>query len=63
MIGIWSGSNTPVMQGRHIRAQNESERAASSPGRRAVWAVHVLSYVFFLVAVGRVTAARTHVFL
>ena len=29
---VWSGSNIPVMQGRHIRAQSESERAASSPG-------------------------------
>ncbi len=29
---VWSGSNTPVIQGRHIRAQSESERAASSPG-------------------------------
>jgi hypothetical protein len=29
----WSGSNTPVIQGRqHIRAQSESERAAISPG-------------------------------
>jgi hypothetical protein len=29
---VWSGSNTPVMQGRHICAQSESERAASFPG-------------------------------
>ncbi len=29
---VWSGSNTPVIQGRHIRAQSESESAASSPG-------------------------------
>ena len=29
---VWSGSNTPVMQGRHICAQSESERAASSSG-------------------------------
>ncbi len=30
--GIWSGSNTPLMQGRHICAQSESERAANFPG-------------------------------
>ncbi len=29
---VWSGSNTPVIQGRHICAQIESERAACSPG-------------------------------
>ncbi len=31
-IYVWSGSNTPVMQERHICAQSKSERAASSPG-------------------------------
>ncbi len=29
---VWYGSNTPVMQGWHIRAQSKSERAASFPG-------------------------------
>jgi hypothetical protein len=29
---VWSGSSTPLMQGRHICPQSESERAASFPG-------------------------------
>ncbi len=32
LVLVWSGSNTLVMQGRHICAKNESERAAYPPG-------------------------------
>ncbi len=39
------------MQGRHICAQSESKARGQFPQRRAGWAVHVLSFVFLLVAV------------
>ncbi len=51
------------MQGRHICAQSESKRAAYSPGLSCRLGRACADFHFLLVAVDRVTAARTHVLL
>ncbi len=61
---LWSGFNTPVMQGMHIRAQIESEPSARPAPPASCWLCRACAFFhFILVAVDQVTAARTYVLL